>query len=330
MQLINLDSSKTNILNVINFILQWNNGKDSINQQTSGSTGKAKTIKLPKWKMQNSAEMTGEKLGLYKMKNALICMNSNYIGSKMMIVRALRYNLDLIVTEVTSNPLKNIDFPIDFAAMVPFQVEEIIRQNPEKLNLIGTLIIGGASVSTQLEQKLKKFNCIAYSTFGMTETVSHIALKDLKIENSPFRVIGNTVLSVQNDCLVISNENLGIEKLKTNDIVELIDEKSFFWKGRADFIINSGGVKINPEVVEEKIKNALLINNFVISSLPDDKLGNAVIFIGEEDLKTNDLQKKIEGIVDVYERPKTYYFIPSLVRTASGKINRLQTLKTIR
>src|SRR5690554_4923874 len=122
MQLINLDSSKTNILNVINFILQWNNGKDSINQQTSGSTGKAKTIKLPKWKMQNSAEMTGEKLGLYKMKNALICMNSNYIGSKMMIVRALRYNLDLIVTEVTSNPLKNIDFPIDFAAMVPFQV----------------------------------------------------------------------------------------------------------------------------------------------------------------------------------------------------------------
>ncbi|RFC54610.1 AMP-binding protein [Brumimicrobium aurantiacum] len=329
MQIENLDPSSNAILEVKQFISQWKNEETSITQFSSGSTGPPKKIDIPKWKMSASAKMTGEFLKLDKCSTALLCMSSQYIGGKMMIVRALEFNLKLLVTEVSSNPLKSINQNIDFVAMVPLQVEETLQHNPEKLNLIKHLIIGGAPVSDELIEKIQNFKCSAYATFGMTETVSHIALKNLKNKDEPYCAIGKTRLSTEEDCLVINNESLGIKDLKTTDIVELIDEKRFHWLGRADFVINSGGVKIHPEKVEQKIAKTIHSTDFIISSIPDQKLGSKVIFIGTTKLNEDDLKVKVENVLDRYECPKSYFFIPSLIKTASGKIDRNKTTTEI-
>lgn len=329
MKIISIDSTTETEEEIAAFNALWNDENQAIRQKTSGSTGTPKVIEIPKWKMKNSAKMTGEFFDLNNCKTALICLSPNYIGGKMMLVRSILYNLTLIVTNVTRNPLKNVTSEVDFAAMVPLQVKTILEESPEKLNLIKYLIIGGAPVSDDLIQKISQYNCKAYSTFGMTETVSHIALRELKNIDEPYKVVGNTSLSLENDCLVITNKELEIHQLKTNDIVELVDDRTFFWKGRADFVINSGGVKVHPEEVEQKIKNVLYSENFIISWLPDDKLGSKVVFIGENDLNTADIQEKIEKTVNKYEKPKAYYYISELIKTPSGKIDRIKTRAAI-
>lgn len=326
---INIDDNIEEFEDILSFINEWENEIPYINQYTSGSTGPPKKIEIPKWKMEASAKMTGEFLKLEECTSSLLCISTKYIGGKMLVVRSLLYGLKIHIANTNSNPLKNLNTPIDFVAMVPLQVETTLRKNPEKLNLIKHLIIGGAPVSDELIEQIKDFDCKAYSTFGMTETVSHIALKELTSINEPYRAIGNTSFTTQNDCLVIQSPELGFPNLVSNDIVKLIDDKTFHWLGRADFVINSGGIKIHPEEVERKIKGVINNDDFIISQLPDSSLGNKVIFIGEEHLKSDDIQEKIEAVLDKYERPKAYYFIPYLIKTESGKINRIKTTESI-
>ncbi len=329
MKLINTDENTDHLIQVQDFIALWNGDASFIVQNSSGSTGTPKTIQIPKHSMKLSAQMTGDFLKLEACKSALLCMSTEYIGGKMMVVRAMHYGLKLYLTEVRSNPLKAINFPIDIAAMVPLQVETILQENPEKLNLIKHLIIGGGPVSEALIQKIQNYSCTAYSTFGMTETVSHIALRKLSTENQPYIAIGNTTFSTENNCLVIDCENLNIKGLKTTDRVRLVDNKSFYWLGRADFVINSGGVKIHPEEVEQKIKTIFPSAQFIISGLPDQKLGTKVVFIGEKSLKNAQVKEQIEVVLKKYEQPKSYYFISSLKKTPSGKIDRNKTTLAI-
>lgn len=324
-----LDNSTKCFNDVQLFLDDWNSDNQYITQLSSGSTGAAKAIQIPKWKMEVSAQTTGDFLNIKNCKSALLCMSMDYIGGKMMVVRSLLFDLTLYVTHVTSNPLKNIDFPIDFVAMVPLQVEKTLQENPEKLNLIQHLIIGGAPITDELAEKINQYSCHAYSTFGMTETVSHIALRKLNNKSEPYRAIGDALFSVIEDCLVISSESLKIKNLKTTDVVHLIDEKSFHWLGRADFVINSGGVKIHPEEIERKIKNKILSSDFIISSLPDITLGNKVVFIGEKQLETTNLKSVINQVLSKYERPKAYFFIDSLAKTPSGKVDRYKTTSKI-
>lgn len=330
MRIVKLDNSEDSTQEVHEFISTWNDENQSITQMSSGSTGPPKAIEIPKWKMAASTKMTGDFLNLDTCKSALLCMSTRYIGGKMMVVRSVLYDLTLYVTNVTRNPLKNLIHPIDFVAMVPLQVEETLQENPEKLNLIKHLIIGGAPVSDELIEKIKNFNCNAYSTFGMTETVSHIALRNLKNKEEPYRAIGNTKFTLQDNCLVIESEELQLENLKTTDIVELLDKKTFHWLGRADFVINSGGVKIHPEIVERKITSIINSTDFIISEVDDQKLGSKVVFIGEKHLDLPDLKERIDKELTKYERPKAYFFISSLILTESGKIDRNKTTAKIR
>lgn len=296
-------------------------------QNTSGSTGKPKAIEIPKWKMEASAKMTGNFLHLSSFRSALLCISPNYIGGKMIAVRSLIFQLKMFLVPVNSRPLQHLDFPIDFAAMVPLQIEETLKHEPEKFNLLRCIIIGGAPLSEKIAQQLQAFDCAFYATFGMTETVSHIALRNLKQENASYVGTGNVSFETEDGCLTISSEELKIERLKTNDVVTLLDTKQFIWKGRADFVINSGGVKIHPEEVEQKIRSVFPSENtFVITSLPDERLGSKVVFVGTKEWEHADrLENKIAEIVAKYERPKAYFFIASIPQTPGGKVDRKAT-----
>ena len=311
------------------FLIQWKSSKSSITQHTSGSTGKPKRIEITKAMMKASAQMTGDFFQLSAGQRALLCISPKFIGGKMMIVRAECYNLELIATSVSSTPLINLTQPIDFAAMVPLQVSETLKQHPEKLNLIKNLIIGGAPVSKELEIALQSTTCQAYSTYGMTETVSHIALKKLDNTNAPFIGIGQSSFSTKEDCLVISSPELGIKNLETNDVVLLENKHAFRWMGRSDFTINSGGIKIQPEEIEGKLAHLLPKGKFIISGLDDEKLGKKVILIAENELSEIFDDEKVSKVLDRFERPKQVYFVDNIRQTANGKIDRLATLKLI-
>lgn len=202
---------------VLSFINEWNSDSDHIEIKTSGSTGKPKTIKLKKKYMIASAEMTGEFLKLKKDNKALLCLSPNTVAGKMMIVRSIVLDLQLIVTDVVSSPLKKINDNIDFVAMVPLQVQNSLNY----LRKVSKIIVGGGVISNQLWKDISELDIIAYQTFGMTETISHIAMREISNSHKNYMPLRGVELKTINDCLQISAPNIGVEGLQTNDIVKL-------------------------------------------------------------------------------------------------------------
>ncbi len=320
------------ISKVKSFVSAWLNNDDFIETKTSGSTGSPKVIRLKKEKMAASAKMTGTYFNFQTGHKALLCLSPDTIGGKMMMLRSFLFEMELYVVDINRNPLEKIDFKLNFAAMVPLQIQIVIEKNPEKLNLVQQLLIGGANVSLQLEESLKQFETSAYESFGMTETMSHVAVRKLNQQTfQPFEALPGITFETDQNQLIVNAPNLGIEKLNTNDIVQLVDEKHFFWQGRADFVINSGGIKFFPEKLERKISH-LMESKFFISSEEDILLGEKIILVLEEiesEARAKSLTELFKSTLDKFEIPKKIYFTETFDETVSGKINRKATLKRI-
>lgn len=304
------------------FLLDWLGNAKSILVNTSGSTSTPKTISLTKEHMANSALATGRYFALSAKDSALLCLPATYIAGKMMLVRAMVLGLELDCVAPGSQPLRFLEKVYDFAAMVPMQVENSLSQ----LSQIRTLIIGGAPVSLRLQEKLRSYTTKIYETYGMTETISHIAVKP--IGSTYFEAMPEVVLNLdERDCLVISAPHVGALELATNDVVELHTESEFLWLGRYDYVINSGGIKIFPEQLEAKL-NGLITSRFFITGLPDQKLGRKVTLIFEGDQDPEHLKKQIlsHSALSKYEVPKAFFGLSKFKDTKNGKLDRKQTL----
>lgn len=307
---------------IFTFLIEWFSDAQEIEIQTSGSTGEPKKIKRSKQAMINSALMTGTFLELQKGQKALLCLPAKYIAGKMMLVRGIVHQLHL--EYVIPKNMVSISNGYDFCAMTPAQVEASFDQ----IQHLKKLIIGGAPISQKLEAQLKNIDeSDIYATYGMTETVSHIALRKIDITNDDaYYTLPNINISTDHrDCLIIQAPKLTPHTLNTNDIVEITSPSSFVWKGRLDFVINSGGVKLFPEKIESKIES-LISKSFFISNLPDEKWGEKVILIIEDSpYDTFALLKDLQQHLTKIELPKTIYFIPKFQYTPNGKLNRLAT-----
>jgi O-succinylbenzoic acid--CoA ligase len=325
------------------FIQDWLTGNGRFTLFTSGSTGTPKEIVLTRNQLEQSAKRTLHALNLKPKQAALVCLDTKYIAGKMMLVRALEGNLKIIATEPTSNPLKNLssDSQIDFTALVPLQVQEILKDRTfvERLNTIDKIIIGGAPINRALENRIQNLKCEAFATYGMTETVSHIALRQLngKSKSPYFKVLdGISVSQDERDCLVIEMSEFS-DKIITNDIVELIDHNHFQWKGRWDNVINSGGYKISPEKVESEIEKILeqrsIVRSFFISSVQDNRLGQKLVLVIEGATLTleekNQLLTQLKSTLHPFEVPKEVLCVDQFSLTETGKINRNATLKLL-
>ena len=314
---------------VDDFLQSWFDTKDYIETFTSGSTGQPKCIRIKKSKMIESARMTGEFLQIKKGESAILCLSPLTIAGKMMIVRAIILELKLSVTEINSNPIKDLDSQIDFIAMVPMQLNATLEVCPEKLLKCKNIIIGGAEISETLSQKIKAAGISVYHTFGMTETISHIAMRKVGvITEDYYTALGETYFTEENECLVVHSSLLEMEKIKTNDSIELIDNKRFKWKGRADFIVNSGGVKIQPELIEKKINHLFSVPFFIIG-VSDEKLGQKVVLFVETSNELLVDKNELKKLISPYEYPKEIYYLKEFIRTESGKINRIKTKELI-
>jgi len=325
-----LDYALKNQPEISAFLNSWFEGSLYLKVQTSGSTGTPKIIELKKAAMISSAKATGDFFDVKAGSSALLCMSSQYIAGKMMLVRAMVLGWELDVIPVVSDPLKLSEKQYEFAAMIPLQVHHSFA----KLEQIAQLIIGGGVIPTSLLKKIKGLKSKVFATYGMTETITHIAIKRLNgTEDTLYKTLANVTLSVDNNgCLVIEAPLLSNETIYTTDLVELIDPHSFNWLGRYDSVINSGGIKLIPEQLELKL-SPFIKERFFIASEEDDLLGNKVILLVETAVKdrslfSNEMMNRIinAGVLTKFELPKKIYLVREFVETSTQKIQRKATL----
>jgi O-succinylbenzoic acid--CoA ligase len=306
-----------------NFLLDWFDEKSYIELPTSGSTGTPKIIKIEKQAMLDSALATGDFFDLQPGNTMLHCLPTNYVAGKMMFVRSFILGLDMKFVEPNSNPLKNIDENFDFCAMVPLQAKNSLKKLKEKK--IKKLIIGGVKVHKALEQELVKLPIEIYETYGMTETITHIAAK--RIGEEVFTVLPNVKVSIdERECLIIKAKRISSKQIVTNDIVELISDTQFKWEGRYDNVINSGGIKLMPEQIEEKL-STLIPKRYFVSGVADDNLGEKVVLYVEGE--SFEIDESVFSVLKKHEKPKEIVFISNFKQTATGKIMRKDSLKGI-
>lgn len=317
------------------FISEWNAPTDRILVHTSGSTGKPKPMWVEKRRMVASARLTCDFLGLRQGDTALLCMSLDYIAGKMVAVRALVRGLRLIIVKPSGHPLKGLTEPPTFAAMVPMQVYNSIHdpQEREILRGIKHLIIGGGAIDKSLETELRLMPNAVWSTYGMTETLSHIALrrvngKDASLWYEPFRSV-SVCLNHTDGCLVIDAPEVCGHPLKTNDIAELsADGRKFRIIGRKDNVICSGGIKIHIEEVESALASHMPCP-FVITKKRDEKFGEAVVLLLEcSPSSAASLLEKARNIctghLPQYWQPKHYATTPHIPMTETGKPRRAE------
>ena len=312
------------------FLSLWFSTDVHILAKTSGSTGNPKSISLRKDFMINSALATGSYFQLGENTKALCCLPINFIAGKMMIVRALVLGWNLDIIEPTSNPLGKITKEYDFSAMVPLQ----LRNSLSKINQIKTLIVGGGVVSRDLDIAIQTVDTKCYATYGMTETITHVAIKklnkftQLELESeSVYKTLPDvTVSRDKRSCLVIHAPKISDVDIITNDVVEVVSKTEFNWKGRLDHVINSGGVKLHPEEIEQKLSHTIY-SRFFIAGIPDEILGEKCILVIEGE--NYQITKKHFSKLSRFENPKEILFIPKFIETGSGKIQRLKTLELL-
>ncbi len=315
------------------FLNEWFSDSDFILAQTSGSTGDPKPIELPKSVMQKSAVRTIEYFGLQKNDQLLLSLPCRYIAGKMMAVRAIVGQMNL----TTVDPATDFDFlkqeTFDFGAMVPNQVFKLLEQPSgiEKLQNIRNLLVGGSAISTVLESQISQLSNRVVITYGMTETASHIAIRELSgVRKSDFYrcLPGISVSLGETDCLQIHHPEFA-EPIQTNDLAELQSETSFRILGRADSVIISGGIKYSPESLEKKLEQ-IISERFVISSVPDEKLGEKLALVIEgKPYLTNRLEQQMNDLFSAFERPKIIRFLEYFPTTISGKVRRKDLKKLI-
>lgn len=328
------------------FLSEWNNGSDRVLVHTSGSTGKPKPMMVEKKRMLNSARITCDFLGLNPGDSALLCMSLDYIAGKMVVVRSIERHLHLISVPPSGHPLKDVDEEITFAAMVPMQVYNTLQvpEERERLSRIRHLIIGGGAIDAALEQELQSLpgDIAIWSTYGMTETLSHIALRRINGDEAsewyqPFDSVH--ISQTEEGCLVIDAPQVCAETLVTNDIVEIepyiynkVEKLRFRIKGRKDNVICSGGIKIQIEEVETLLKPHLE-KPFMLAKKKDGKFGEiAVLLTEDEDIKrveatvrrllSDESEKSSDHKKYKYWIPKEFRYVEHLPLTETGKPKR--------
>ena len=344
-----------------NFLTDWLDGNTTIMVQTSGSTGKPKSIFLKKEQMVNSAMATGEFFDLKPGDKALLCLSADYIAGKMMLVRALVLGLELDCVAPSSRPMSGISKIYDFVAMVPLQLENSL----EALSKIKTLIIGGAPMSYSLKVQVQaqvqaqdrvqtqKGIASVYETYGMTETITHVAVKKVN-SGLPLRSATKFLQATEAEsfnyaqdklrrsfvalphvrfstddrgCLIIDAPRVSDKPVVTNDLVRLISDTEFEWSGRYDNIVNSGGIKLIPEQIEAKLM-PIIGNRFFMTGIPDERLGQKLVLLVEGEVDTENLFSKIKPLktLQKFEVPKEIFQVPKFVETGNGKVSRGETV----
>lgn len=325
--------------NALSFIGEWLNGRRSFSFQTSGSTGNPKSISFRRDQLVASARLSVQSLGLMPGMKALVCLDPRFVAGAMMLVRCMENSMNIVVQSPSSRPFAVCREPVDFVALVPYQVSLLLKENSAVLDQPMLVIIGGAPLKESIIEQLQPHVASCYATYGMTETLTHIALRKL---NGPGKqdayhlLPGIRVFINEQGCLVIHAPHLD-SPIVTHDLAEWASGDSFRILGRTDEVINSGGVKVHPRSVESVIDPALAEQGyhfrFFIAGRPDDQLGERVCLFIEGLPLAKPAEEVMLGHINQwlspYERPRQVVYVHRFEETTTQKIDRPSTLRQI-
>lgn len=319
-----IESDESWLTFIVSTIKDWYEKRGTV-IRTSGSTGVPKKIVLTHDSMVHSALRTIRYFKLRPEACLWLCLPAQYIAGRMMIYRALTGQMDLYITRPTADPLMSLKRNVQFAAMTPMQLQQGLESCPEKMEMVHQLILGGGPVSPTLEESIRDLSTAVCHTYGMTETVTHVAVRAL---NGPDRSDSFTALSGisfsqdDNGALIIHTDDMYVQDIITTDLVELLNKTQFMWRGRLDHVINTGGLKVTPESIEERLK-LVMSWPFFITAEPDDLLGQRIIMItSAPSSEHSNISKCAEHVLERKKLPKKIYFVNEILETPTGKIKR--------
>lgn len=325
---------------VIRFINEWLSGQESFGLQTSGSTGKPKLIEVPRRRMEASARATVSYLQISAPTPVTLCIDARYIGGKMQLVRALTHNLPLQIVAPKSDIAASLSgVPgLGLISLVPLQLYQLLDQQSDLLNRATAVLVGGAPLQDQYIDKLATVKAPVYHTYGMTETVSHIALKRLNDDqaSTSFQLLnGVRVRTDERGCLVVNAEVTDHKDVVTNDVVELTGPYSFVWKGRFDNVVNSGGVKLFPEEMDKMIERYMHSmvpgRQFFCIGVPDKLLGQKLVLCieGETVMPEAQILDDLKKLLPPFHSPRQIHFFNEFASTGPGKIDKMKTIQSV-
>lgn len=333
---------------VLKFKEAWDSGQQSFTIHTSGSTGIPKPITFTRLQLIESAYLTAKTFDLQEGDTAFCCLSVDYIAGMMMLVRAFEIGMDLMIVEPSSDPfsgaekhlyLLNSNRGKNFFAFVPLQIQTILEESDRFLDTLNSakgIIIGGAGISESVHEQIQKIYAPVYATYGMTETLTHIAIKRINGLNQEdfFTVLdGVEIAQDERECLRVKSKSTDDEWIATNDIVEITGDGKFKLIGRFDNIINSGGVKIQLEKIErigeEVLAGIQFHGRFFAYGVPDNILGQKLILVVESKKPLsngNELGLSFSEKLSKFEIPKEIFFVEKMIETPTGKIDKLKTI----
>lgn len=310
-------------LNFFNFLSRWFSSDPFIEVKTSGSTGIPKQIHVNKDAMRKSAHASIKYFNLKPQQSVLIALPLHYIAGIMMTVRALEANMDIYLTSPSSNPLQTINQKFDFAPFTPMQMSIMLEEGMKnKLEQIETILLGGSSISDALSKKIQSLKCKIFSSYGMTETLSHIALRRIngKLREETYHPLPGVHISYSKNKTLAIETPWTKEQLITTDLITIHQDGSFTFIGRDDATINSGGIKLHPEELEA-ILAPLISCPFALSSIEDKILGEALILVTEQNINFKEFLLKASLKLNKYQLPKKHFTL-NIPLTTTGKIAR--------
>ena len=318
-------SQSTFLTAIYSFLHEWYNDTNYITVNTSGSTGSPTSIHLKKTVVLHSALKTCEIFKLSQDSTAVLALPVNYVAGKLMLIRAIACGLNLLLIEPDSNPILHINGKIDFIALTPMQLKNGLPLH-EKINLCHTILLGGSPIDSSIMEQLNTYDSNIYQSYGMTETATHVALRPINHAETiqPYTAIPGVFFETDNrNCLLIYAKHVSKKAIVTNDIVELIDNTQFYWKGRFDFVINTGGIKVFPEEIEKRISKVINFP-FYITGKSDEKLGEKVVIIIQKENYDAYLkhEEKIKILLSKYEIPRDIIKVKKIRFSENGKIIR--------
>ncbi|HEX8426306.1 AMP-binding protein [Hymenobacter sp.] len=329
---------------VLDFCRQWLNGTQEVALHTSGSTGQPQPVLMKRQQLEASARRTGDYFDLGPGDRMLVCLNCEFVGGMMMLVRGFERRMHLTIVEPQADPftLVSAEAEFTFASFVPLQLRAVLTAgHAPRLNQMKAVLVGGATVDQSLTKEIQSLTVPVYLTYGMTETASHIALRRLNGSklNSVYHVLpGIEVGQDKRGCLTVRADVTDDQLITTNDQVKLLDPHTFEWLGRMDFVINSGGVKVQAEKVEQVLEVALVELNLparraFVAGRPDARLGEQVTAYLEGEPLPEAQQQQLLSLLrkrlSKYERPRELVYVGEFRTTASGKLDRRAILQSL-
>ena len=310
-----LENSEDWEIEIFKNILSWFDNSETIKFQSSGSTGEPRSITHSKESICASVKLTANYFNLDLSSRLLLCLSANYVAGKMMVFRALCLGCGLNWVKPNSTP--EVKGEYDLVSLVPMQIEKLLELGAD-LRRVKNILIGGAPIRQDLKEMMLVAGTSFFESYGMTETLTHVAIR--RVGEKYFEGLPKIEFETNNNTLSIKAPHISKAWIHTNDIVEMKGGSHFTWIGRKDDVINSGGVKLHPNLIEQKLES-VLDKSFYVGKRKDELLGEVpVLLIESEEFELD--REEIDQVLDKYEIPKSIVFVPKFERTFSGKIIR--------